>query len=100
MKKADEQGSNAANSDDNSTCPQGSDPMKCFEIRFKGHLDDHWATWFHGCSLSREESGTTKMICPVIDQAELFGLLNKVRDLSLSVISVNEIEQPDDIEDM
>ena len=63
--------------------------MQSFEIRFKGHLDDHWAAWFHRCSLTCEEDGTTTMVAPVVDQADLFGLLNKVRDLSLSLISVN-----------
>ena len=68
---------------------------QCYEIRFKGHLDDHWAAWFHGCSLTREEDGTTTMVAPVVEQAELFGLLNKVRDLSLSLISVNKVDSND-----
>jgi len=70
---------------------------QCYEIRFKGHLDDHWAAWFHGCCLTREEDGTTTMVAPVVDQAELFGLLNKVRDLSLSLISVSEVKSNDDL---
>ena len=57
-----------------------------------GHLDDHWLAWFHGCSMIHEKDGTTTMVAPVVDQAELFGLLNKVRDLSLSLISVGEVE--------
>ncbi len=65
---------------------------QCYEIRFKGHLDEHWAAWFQGCSLTREDDGTTTMIAIVIDQAELFGLLIKVRDLSLSLISVQEVD--------
>ncbi|MGW8180785.1 MAG: hypothetical protein ACWGQW_18795 [bacterium] len=74
------------------TCAAPSRYAQCYEIRFKGHLDNHWAAWFHGCSLTREEDGTSTMVAPVVDQAELFGLLNKVRDLSLSLISVNKIE--------
>ena len=70
--------------------------MLCYEITFKGHLDDHWLAWFHGCSLTREVDGTTVMVAPVVDQAELFGLLNKVRDLSLSLISVNKVDPRDD----
>ena len=70
----------------------------CYEIRFWGHLDDHWAAWFYGCSLVREEDGATTMVALVVDQAELFGLLNKVRDLSLSLISVNMVELHDDLE--
>jgi hypothetical protein len=81
-------------------CSGSSRSKQCYEIRFKGHLGDHWAAWFHGCSLSREEDGSTTMIAPVIDQADLFGLLNKVRDLSLSLISVNKVEFPDDTTDL
>ena len=73
-------------------CAEHSQHMQCYEIRFKGHLDDHWAAWFHGCSLTREEDGTTTMAAPIVDQAELFGLLNKVRDLSLTLISVSEVK--------
>jgi hypothetical protein len=100
MKKSDERSAADANSDHNHACTKNSESKPCYEIRFKGHLDDHWAAWFHGWSLTREEDGTTTIVGPVTDQAELFGLLNKVRDLSLSVISVNEIESPDDIEDI
>ena len=75
----------------------GSSPHKpCYEIRFKRHLDDHWTAWFHGCSLTSEEDGTTTMVAAVIDQADLFGLLNKVRDLSLSLIAVNKIDPLDE----
>ena len=80
-----------------SLCTGSPRPKQCYEIRFKGHLGDHWAAWFHGCSLTREEDGTTVMVAPVVDQAELFGLVNKVRDLSLSLISVNEVKPNDDL---
>jgi len=79
----------------NSACTGLSRHAQCYEIRFKGHLDDHWAGWFHGYSLTRAEDGTTTMIAPVVDQAELFGLLNKVRDLSLLLISVNKVDSND-----
>lgn len=72
---------------------------RCYEIRFKGHLGNHWTAWFHGCCLTCEEDGTTTMVAPVVDQAELFGLLNKVRDLSLSLISVNKTDLLDDSTD-
>ncbi len=65
---------------------------QCYEIRFKRHLDDHWADWFHGYSLTRKEDGTTTMVAPVVDQAELFGLPNKVHDKSLSQITVNCVD--------
>ena len=77
-----------------------SQRRQCYEIKFKGHLDDHWADWFHGCRQIREEDGTTTMVAPVIDQADLFGLLNKVRDLSLSLISVNKVDPLDDTKEL
>ena len=85
----------ARNAAAESSRPRSSE-RRCFEIRFKGYLDEHWATWFQGCSLTREVDGTTVMVAPVVDQAELFGLLNKVRDLSLSLISVNKVDPQDD----
>jgi len=100
MNKKDESSAASADSDSKNTCDNSSESIHCYEIRFKGHLDDHWAARFHGCSLTREEDGTTTLVGPVTDQAELFGLLNKVRDLSLSVISVNEIEPPNDTEEI
>lgn len=78
--------------EDKGVCTAPSRCGHCYEIRFKGHLDNHWASWFHGCSLTRREDGTSTMVTVEVDQAELFGLLNKVRDLSLSLISVNKIK--------
>jgi hypothetical protein len=63
-----------------------------FEIRVKGHLDNRWATWFDGLTLTHDLDGTTVLIGPVADQAALFGLLQKVRDLGLPLISVNRVE--------
>ena len=68
-----------------------------YEIRLKGHLDTRWAAWFDGLSLSRESDGTTIIQGPVADQAALHGLLQKVRDIGLPLVSVTRIEpdQPD-----
>jgi len=63
-----------------------------YEIRLKGRLDARWATWFDGLSLSHESDGTTVLSGPVIDQAALHGLLSKVRDLGLPLISVTQID--------
>ena len=63
-----------------------------YEIRLKGHLDSRWAAWFDGLSLSNESDGTTIIGGPVADQAALHGLLQKVRDLGLPLISVNHID--------
>ena len=68
-----------------------------YEIRIKGHLDTRWAAWFDGLSLSTENDGTTVIHGPVADQAALHGLLQRVRDLCLPLISVTQVEsgQPD-----
>jgi hypothetical protein len=65
---------------------------ECYEIRLKGHLDARWSTWFDGLSLSRESDGTTIIQGPVADQAALHGLLRKVRDLGLPLVSVMHVE--------
>jgi hypothetical protein len=59
-----------------------------YELRIEGHLDDHWSTWFDGLTLTREDDGTTTLRGVVTDQAELHGLLAKVRDLGATLISV------------
>ena len=63
-----------------------------YEIRIKGHLDSRWANWFEGMTITLEEDGNTLLAGPVIDQAALHGLLRKVRDLGLPLLSVNSIE--------
>ena len=62
-----------------------------YEIRLKGRLDDRWAAWFDGLSLTHESAGTTLIYGPVVDQAALHGLLTKVRDLGLPLISVTRL---------
>jgi hypothetical protein len=59
-----------------------------YEIRLKGRLDRRWAAWFDGLSLTHESAGTTLIYGPVVDQAALHGLLTRVRDLGLPLISV------------
>ena len=63
-----------------------------YEIRLKGHLDTRWAAWFDGLSLTKESDGTTIIHGPVADQAALYGLLQKLRDLGLPLISVNHVD--------
>lgn len=63
-----------------------------YEIRIKGHLDNRWADWFDGLTLTREENGETLLTGPVVDRAALHGLLRKVRDLGLPLVLVMRIE--------
>jgi hypothetical protein len=67
-----------------------------YEIRLKGHLDTRWAAWFDGLSLTNESDGTTLLHGPVADQAALHGLLQKVRDVGLPLVSVTQVaDQPE-----
>ena len=63
-----------------------------YEIRVQGHLGTRWAAWFDGLTLTHASDGTTIIHGPVTDQAALHGLLQKVRDLGLSLISVNHVD--------
>ncbi len=63
-----------------------------YEIRLKGHLGSRWAEWFDGLSLSNESDGTTLIVGPVADQAALHGLLQKVRDLGVPLVSVTQVD--------
>ena len=59
-----------------------------YEIRIKGHLDDRWADWFEGLTFTHESDGTTLLDGLLTDQAALHGVLNRIRDLGLPIISV------------
>ena len=63
-----------------------------YEIRLKGHLDERWADRFEGLSFTHDSDGTTILSGSVVDQAALYGLLRKVRDLGLPLLSVMEVE--------
>jgi hypothetical protein len=62
------------------------------EIRLQGHLEPRWASWFDGMTLSQHSDGTTLIHGPVTDQAALHGLLQKVRDIGLPLISVTRVD--------
>ena len=63
-----------------------------YEIRIKGHLSDHWTDWFEGMTITLEEGGDTLLTGRGVDQAALFGLLKKVRDLGLPLVSINCVQ--------
>ncbi len=64
-----------------------------YEIRIRGHLDDRWRDWFDGLTITLEDSGDTLLTGPVTDQSALHGLLKKVRDLGMPLVSVRPLEQ-------
>ncbi|HEY5729120.1 MAG TPA: hypothetical protein VIS72_03660 [Anaerolineales bacterium] len=66
--------------------------LMIYQIRIEGHLDDQWADWFSDLSVTLEEYGDTLLTGPVVDQAALFGLLKKIRDLGMPLVSVNRVE--------
>ena len=63
-----------------------------YEIRLQGHLDGWWAAWFDGLAIAHGSDGTTLIHGSVADQAALYGLLQKTRDLGLLLLSVNHID--------
>ena len=74
-----------------STFNSESDPDQpmVYQIRIKGHLGRAWADWFEGLTIALEDDGETLLTGPVVDQAALHGLLRKVRDLGMPLLSVN-----------
>jgi hypothetical protein len=71
----------------------GDDPEAGhYEIRLSGHLDGRWAAWFDGLTVGHHGDGTTIIAGPIADQAALHGLLQRVRDLGLPLVSVTRIE--------
>ncbi len=62
-----------------------------YEIRIKGQLDSRWGDWFEGLTITLAEEGDTLLTGPVADQAALHGLLKKVRDLGMPLLSVNQV---------
>ena len=68
------------------------DEAGLYEIRLKGRLDTRWSDWFNGLSFTYGSDGTTIISGPVVDQAALQGLLRKVHDLDLPLVSVIHVE--------
>ena len=77
-------------SNDLNAKPDPGQPM-IYQIRIMGQLDNQWTDWFDGLTITLEENGDTLLTGPVVDQSALHGLLKKVRDLGLPLISVNQV---------
>jgi hypothetical protein len=63
-----------------------------YQIRIRGHLDARWTDWFDGLTITLAEGGDTLLTGPVVDQAALYGLLKKVRDSGMPLLSVNSVD--------
>jgi hypothetical protein len=78
------------------TRPQGGDkpaePPTSYELRVQGGLDRRWSAWFEGLRISSDDHGVTTIVGPLPDQAALHGLLGKIRDLGLPLLSVRQID--------
>jgi hypothetical protein len=72
--------------------------LQIYQIRVKGHLGRQWASWFEGLTLTLELNGDTLLTGPIVDQAALYGLLKKVRDLGVPLLAVSRVESEVDKE--
>jgi hypothetical protein len=78
-----------------SSTATGRSPESCwYEIRLQGRLDQRWSDWFDGLTLTTDQDGTTRLRGPLVDQAALHGVLQRLRDLGVPLISVTRV-QPD-----
>ncbi len=73
--------------------PEYHDESGLYEIRIKGHLNNRYTAWFEGLTITLEDNGDTLLTGPVVDQAALHGLLKKVRDWGLPLVSVRPLER-------
>jgi hypothetical protein len=69
----------------------GANQTVTYQIRIQGHLDREWTGWFDGLEISLEDNGDTVLTGPVADQAALHGLLKRVRDLGMPLLSINRV---------
>ena len=65
---------------------------KIYQIRIMGHLSGQWTDWFGGLTITLEDNGDTLLTGPVVDQAALYGLLRRVRDVGMPLVSVMPVE--------
>ncbi len=77
------------------------DAPRIYQIRLEGHLGRQWTEWFDGLTITLKDNGETILTGPVIDQAALHGLLRKVRDLGIPLLSINQVmSDQEDVPDL
>lgn len=69
----------------------GSAMVDIYQVRVRGHIDDRWSDWLEGLAVQRQEDGTTVLVGPVVDQAALHGVIARIRDLGLPLLSVSRV---------
>jgi len=67
-----------------------------YQIRVHGTLDSHWSGWFAGLTITHEADGNTLLVGPVADQAALYGVINRLRDLGLTLLAIVRLPAPED----
>ena len=75
--------------------PDSSQPI-IYKIRIKGRLDSQWTDWFEGLTITLDENGDTLLTGPVVDQAALHGLLKRIRDLGIPLVSICPVSSQKD----
>ena len=66
-------------------------PSQSYRLRIRGHLDPGWSTWFDNLTITQEDDGTTTLTGPLVDQAALYGLLGRLRDLGATLLGVERL---------
>ncbi len=69
-----------------------------YQIRIKGHLGPEWTDWFGGLTVTLAENGETVLTGPVVDQSALYGVLKRIRDLGMTLLSVSPVEPDETVE--
>ena len=74
-------------------------PAQSYRLRILGHLDPAWSTWFDSLAITQEDDGTTTLTGPLVDQAALYGLLGRLRDLGATLLGVEQLVADGQAED-
>ena len=78
------------------TCGREYDQPAIYEIRLKGRLDSRWSGWFASLQIVPQPNGETLLICPILDQSALYGVISRMRDLGLVLVSIRRLPREND----